>query len=184
MTDTSALDFTRRDLVKGGAAAAVGLAATTLPLARLAPPTRQTVTGIVFEDRSRAGRGRPAIRGSPACWCPTGGRSRRPMPTAAIRCRSKRRWSFSSSSRPATRCRSTRSNLPRFFYIHQPKGSPADLNLHFRGIEPTGPLPASVDFALRKVEEPIELRRPLVHRSAAGERCRGRASSAMTSSTP
>ncbi|MFI5016195.1 MAG: calcineurin-like phosphoesterase C-terminal domain-containing protein, partial [Hyphomicrobiales bacterium] len=46
------------------------------------------------------------------------------------------------------------NNLPRFFYIHQPKGSPADLKLHFRGIDPTGALPASVDFALRKAEEP------------------------------
>jgi len=37
-------------------------------------------------------------------------------------------------------------NLPRFFYIHKPHGSPAELE--FPGVEPTGPLPESVDFPL------------------------------------
>lgn len=42
-------------------------------------------------------------------------------------------------------------NVPRFYYIHNPKGSP---KLKFGGIAPTGPLPASVDFPLYKHEEP------------------------------
>lgn len=42
-------------------------------------------------------------------------------------------------------------NLPRFFYIHKPKGSP---KLNFRGVEPTGPLPKSIDFPLYPQEEP------------------------------
>ena len=46
------------------------------------------------------------------------------------------------------------TNLPRFYRHHQPKGSPADLNLTFEGLAPTGPLPASVDFALRRQDEP------------------------------
>ncbi len=46
------------------------------------------------------------------------------------------------------------TNLPRFHYLHQPKGSPAGLNLTFDGIAPTGPLPASIDFALRRQDEP------------------------------
>ena len=37
-------------------------------------------------------------------------------------------------------------NLPRFYYIHKPKGSP---NLKFEGVKPTGPLPASIDFPLK-----------------------------------
>ena len=44
--------------------------------------------------------------------------------------------------------------LPRFYYIHQPAGSPQSLNLRYRGIDPTGPLPDSVDFALKKADEP------------------------------
>ncbi len=48
--------------------------------------------------------------------------------------------------------------LPQFYYIHQPNGTPEDLDLDFDGIEPTGPLPDSVDFPLQasEVDEPFE----------------------------
>ncbi|MEZ6087740.1 MAG: calcineurin-like phosphoesterase family protein [Pirellulaceae bacterium] len=46
-------------------------------------------------------------------------------------------------------------NLPQFFYIHKPKGSPKS---QFPGVEPTGPLPDSIDFALRRQEEPDTFR--------------------------
>jgi hypothetical protein len=36
-------------------------------------------------------------------------------------------------------------NLPRFYYVHKPQGSPP---LKYRGVDPTGPLPTSVDFPL------------------------------------
>lgn len=54
---------------------------------------------------------------------------------------------FMSPVEPAT-------NLPRFYRHHQPKGSPVELNLTYEGLEPTGPLPASVDFPLRRQDEP------------------------------
>ncbi len=41
-------------------------------------------------------------------------------------------------------------NLPQFYYIHKPQGSPA---LKFKGVAPTGKLPRSVDFALLPVRE-------------------------------
>lgn len=41
--------------------------------------------------------------------------------------------------------------LPRFFYIHKPAGSP---KLEYRGVSPTGPLPASIDFPLVRRPEP------------------------------
>ncbi|NIP98896.1 MAG: metallophosphoesterase, partial [Akkermansiaceae bacterium] len=41
--------------------------------------------------------------------------------------------------------------LPRFYYTHKPKGSPPS---KFPGVKPTGPLPASIDFPLRRQEEP------------------------------
>jgi hypothetical protein len=41
------------------------------------------------------------------------------------------------------------TNLPRFAYIHAPNGSP-DLGFRFAGLAPTGPLPASIDFALHR----------------------------------
>jgi hypothetical protein len=43
------------------------------------------------------------------------------------------------------------NQLPRFYYIHKPHGSPAELR--FPGVEPTGPLPASVDFPLTRRRE-------------------------------
>lgn len=45
-----------------------------------------------------------------------------------------------------------KDHLSRFYYIHKPAGSPRDLG--FPGVEPTGPLPAKIDFPLYAVEEP------------------------------
>ncbi len=42
-------------------------------------------------------------------------------------------------------------HLSRFYYIHKPNGSP---KLDFPGVEPTGPLPATIDFPLYPSEEP------------------------------
>ena len=44
--------------------------------------------------------------------------------------------------------------LPRFAYIHSPGGSAAALDLRFAGVAPTGALPASIDFVLRRQAEP------------------------------
>lgn len=44
------------------------------------------------------------------------------------------------------------SKIPQFYYIHQPNGSPA--GLRYLGIDPTGPLPAEINFPLIKSPEP------------------------------
>jgi hypothetical protein len=44
-------------------------------------------------------------------------------------------------------------NLPRFYYIHRPDGSPDDTYI-YKGVEPTGPLLESIDFPLTRVAEP------------------------------
>lgn len=41
--------------------------------------------------------------------------------------------------------------LPRFYYTHYPNGSPVDT--FYPGIDPTGPLPESIDFPLIRQEE-------------------------------
>ncbi|HIG82531.1 MAG TPA: metallophosphoesterase [Verrucomicrobia bacterium] len=43
-------------------------------------------------------------------------------------------------------------NLPQFYYIHKPEGSPKKLK--YKGLEPTGPLPESINFALSPKKEP------------------------------
>ena len=45
--------------------------------------------------------------------------------------------------------------LPRFYYIHKPNGSPESKH---RGVDPTGPLPKSIDFPLYPQEEPKEFK--------------------------
>lgn len=45
--------------------------------------------------------------------------------------------------------------LPRFHYIHKPKGSPPS---RYPGSKPTGPLPKSIDFPLHKQKEPDKFR--------------------------
>ncbi|HUG93340.1 MAG TPA: calcineurin-like phosphoesterase family protein [Planctomycetaceae bacterium] len=45
--------------------------------------------------------------------------------------------------------------LPRFYYVHKPHGSP---ELKYGGVEPTGPLPASIDFPLYEQDEPDRFR--------------------------
>ncbi len=42
-------------------------------------------------------------------------------------------------------------NLPQFFYVHKPNGSPQS---KFPGVRPTGPLPPSIDFPLTQQDEP------------------------------
>ena len=46
----------------------------------------------------------------------------------------------------------TPDRLPRFHYIHKPKGSP--MGTKHPGVAPTGPLPGSIDFPLHKQKEP------------------------------
>lgn len=41
--------------------------------------------------------------------------------------------------------------LPRFYYVHKPKGSPRS---KYSGVKPTGPLPESIDFPLYRQAEP------------------------------
>ncbi|MGE0000824.1 MAG: calcineurin-like phosphoesterase C-terminal domain-containing protein [Fimbriimonadaceae bacterium] len=47
-------------------------------------------------------------------------------------------------------------NVPVFYYVHKPKGSPP--NLRHKGLEPTGPLPESIDFPLRRQKENDEFK--------------------------
>lgn len=46
-------------------------------------------------------------------------------------------------------------NLPHFYYLHKPAGSPP---LEYPGVAPTGPLPDAIDFALYRHHEPQRFR--------------------------
>jgi hypothetical protein len=47
------------------------------------------------------------------------------------------------------------NNVPQFFYVHRPQGSP---EVKYGGVAATGALPDSVDFALEKQREPKKFR--------------------------
>ena len=67
--------------------------------------------------------------------------------------RSMTKASSSSSSRRL--CGASRPGHAAALLLHpSARGSPPNLKLRYRGIDPTGPLPDSVDFPLKKVDEP------------------------------
>jgi hypothetical protein len=150
------LSITRRDVVRGGGAAfTLATAASSLGPAFAAGAGDLTATGVVFEDRTGAGRRQPGDPGIAGVLVSNGrdvlrtdrdGRYTLPIDDETIIFVIKP----TGYAVPAERG----DMLPRFYYIHHPRGTPAQLGLRYGGIEPTGPLPGSIDFALRKVEEP------------------------------
>lgn len=112
----------------------------------------ETARGVVFEDRNGNGRrddgepGLPGVRVS----------NQREV---AVTDRSGR-WELPSGDDVVFFVIKPRGytpplnahRLPQFYYVHRPAGSPS--NLKFPGVAPTGPLPASIDFPLRRQKEP------------------------------
>src|SRR5579863_7941687 len=112
------------------------------------------VTGVVFEDKDRSGMASTANPGIPGVLVSNGrdvavtgadGRYTLPLPEEAT--------IFVIKPAGYMPPVDASTGLPRFYRHHQPNGSPANLNLTFEGLAPTGPLPASVDFALKSQDE-------------------------------
>src|ERR1700719_1817489 len=154
---------TRRDVVTAGAVLTVTSAASSGRNAFALDDNRAdrqsdtpaTVTGVVFEDRSGTGVRQPDDPGIAGVLVSNGydvvrtdrnGRYTLPVHDETIIFVIKPTGYAVPVDRGVM--------LPRFYYIHQPRGTPAHLGLRHRGIEPSGALPGSVDFALRKVAEP------------------------------
>ena len=142
----------RRDVVKYGTAAA--LSAAIVPLGRAFAADSGTVSGIVYENRSGSVHRQASDPGIAGVLVSNGrdviktdadGRYTLPLEDGSVIFVIKP----SGYAVPVDA-----DMLPRFYYIHQPAGTPQNLNLRYRGIDPTGPLPDSLDFPLRKVDEP------------------------------
>lgn len=112
------------------------------------------VTGIVYEDRSRSGARQANDPGLSGVLVSNG--------RDVVRTDSDGRYTLPLGEegivfviKPAEFSPPLDAdNLPRFTYLHQPNGTPSNLNLRYKGVDPTGPLPASVDFALTRTDEP------------------------------
>ena len=150
--------MTRRDLLIGAANGLALAAAEPLRAETQASQAGQVsgqVAGVVFENKDGSGISSAANPGIAGVLVSNGrdvaltgadGRYTLPLPDEATIFVIKPAGFMPPVERG--------TNLPRFYLHHYPKGSPADLNLRFEGLAPTGPLPASVDFALRRQDEP------------------------------
>jgi hypothetical protein len=112
----------------------------------------QVATGVVFDDRNNNGEqdtGEPGVRGVSV----SNGRD-------VVRTDQDGRYEIPVNdetiifvTKPAGFMVPVNEHqLPQFYYIHYPNGSP--LETFYPGIAPTGPLPESVDFPLYKQSEP------------------------------
>ncbi len=111
---------------------------------------QQTVSGVVFEDANENGKKDRREKGIAEVAVTNGrqvvltdekGKYELPVGEDAI---------ISVIKPSGFKIGKNENNLPQFFYIHKPNGSP---DLKFKGVEPTGKLPKSVDFSLISSEE-------------------------------
>lgn len=151
----------RRDFLRGSGAAVASL--TIAPLARAFdferfPLDSQGVRhaeGRVFHDRNGSGRFEDLDSGISGVYVSNGrevvrtdrnGRWRLPVSEDTILFVIKPSgWSVPVG----------RNNLPAYYYIHKPKGSP---EYKYKGVDPTGDLPPSIDFPLRPQRESSRFR--------------------------
>ncbi len=145
---------TRREVLIG-AAGGLALAAVDASGAVAQDTAAPQVSGVVFEDKDGSGSSSASNPGLAGVLVSNGrdvaltgsdGRYTLPLPDEATIFVIKPAG-FMPPIEPLT-------NLPRFYRHHQPKGSPAELNLRYEGLAPTGRSPASVDFPLHRQDEP------------------------------
>jgi len=149
MTNT---ELTRRSAMTGAASLAFGLTSSAQAQTTQASQ-RRTVTGIVYESsmggpRQAGEQGLPGVQvsnGREIATTDAQGRYSLTIDDEAVVFVIKPSG-YGVPVDPVTK-------LPRFSYVHQPNGSPTSLKLRFRGIDPTGQLPASVDFPLIRQPE-------------------------------
>ena len=147
---------TRRATVSGLGVMAVTLAAPAFARGTALDRSEGSVnaTGFVFEDRSGTGRRQAGDPGLPGVAVSNG--------RDVVRTDQSGRYSLAVSDGDAVfvvkpsgyRAPLDANNLPRVSYVHRPGGTPAELGLRYPGLAPTGPLPESLDFPLRRVDEP------------------------------
>ncbi|WP_051426002.1 calcineurin-like phosphoesterase C-terminal domain-containing protein [Jiangella gansuensis] len=110
--------------------------------------TAETATGVVFEDLDRDGSrddGEPGVEGVPVS-----------NGLDVVLTDAQGRYSLAVDdqtiifvSKPAGWMVPVNDvQLPQFYYTHYPNGTPYELR--YGGLEPTGPLPSSVDFPLHR----------------------------------
>lgn len=148
----------RREFLRGSGLLVAGLAMSPLLEARTFligdlprdEQGRPTATGYVFHDRNGSGKrdsGDPGVAGV----CVSNGRE-------VVKTDRDGKWQLPVTEdtilfviKPAGwKVPLGPSNLPLYYYIHKPAGSP---DFKFKGLAPTGALPTSIDFPLQQQAE-------------------------------
>ncbi len=140
--------LTRRDVMVGA-----GLSALTLTTGTGLADLSAVASGTVFEDRSGTGLRRTGDAGIPGVLVSNG--------RDVARTDADGRWRlpvFDGDSLfvikpPHWTTPIAASGVPRFSYLHQPHSTPMSPPWQHRGAAPTGTLPASIDFPLRRQPE-------------------------------
>src|SRR5262249_55117164 len=140
----------------GAGASALAASAEALPGGAVA------ARGIVYEDTRGTGPRRSGDRGIAGVMVSNGRDVTSTGPDGA--------WSLALEPgdsvfviKPAQwTTRISAAGIPQFSYLYQPEGSPAQLGSRFPLVEPTGPLPQSIDFPLQRRAEPPEFEALLV----------------------
>ena len=140
------IDIPRRTTLLGATAAGLAFASSGRTQS---PPSVQTANGTVYEDTPQGKRGVPGVmvsNGEDVVLTGADGSWSLPLADGDSAFVIKPSG-WATPVDPATQ-------LAAFAYLHRPDGTPASLGLRFPGVAPTGSLPRSIDFALRRQEEP------------------------------
>ena len=133
----------RRDVVIGGTAATLAVGATSMARGATPPPE---ATGLVSEADGGPLADVLVSNGREVARTGADGRWRLPVtPGQTI-------FVVKPSGFAAPLDQATK--LPKLSYVHDPEGTPASLGFRYRGLPPTGSLPASIDFVLTRKAEP------------------------------
>lgn len=142
----------------------VGTGASALALPGSAPgrSAATVARGVVYEDERGAGPRRPGDRRIAGVMVSNG----RDVALTGV----DGGWSLSVEpgdsifiiEPPHWRTRRSAVGVPEFSYLYEPQGSPSSLRSRFPLIEPTGSLPASIDFPLQRRQEAPEFEALLV----------------------
>jgi hypothetical protein len=139
---------TRREIM-----AAAGASALALSVGAGLSQRPVVAMGCVFEDRSGAGRRRPGDPGLAGVMVSNGRDVVRTDADGAWRLPVTDGDSLFVIKPPHWSTPVGRDCLPKFSHLHQPEGSPNGTRYFHAGVAPTGDLPRSIDFPLRRQEE-------------------------------
>lgn len=144
----------RRDVLLGLAAGASLLSSPALarPRSSTRPGGSSIARGVVFEDVDGTGirtKSSPGVAGVMV----SNGRD-------VVKTSVDGKWSLPVADgdsvfviKPAHWSPPLAQGIPAFHHLHQPAGTPSQLDLRFAGVSPTGSPPACIDFPLRRSRE-------------------------------